>query len=113
MRVGQEGDRSRGWRIHAQWAMRGSFLPCGSPFHRFLLPSHEKDPSPPCQSTFLSHHSPTAVSGWRCVIIWTHLQTPACEALGFLRVVVVACSHLVSNMLHVSYVMVWPLTNVG
>ena len=68
-------DRSRGWSIHAQWAMRGSFLPCGRPFHRFLLPSAEKDPMRPrcpISPTFLSHHCPTAVSGWHCVIIWTH-----------------------------------------
>lgn len=56
---------------------------------------------------------PTAVSGWRSVIIWTHLRPPACEELGFVRVVVVAHSHLVSNMLHVSYLMVWLLTSAG
>lgn len=65
-----------------------------------------------CQS-FLSHNSPTAVSGWRCVIVWTHLQPPACKDLDFVRVVVVARSHLVSNMLHVSYLMVWLLTSAG
>lgn len=62
---------------------------------------------------FFSHHSPTAVSGWRCVIIWTHLWPPACEELGFVWVVVVVRSHLFYNMFHVSYLMVWLLTSSG
>lgn len=65
-----------------------------------------------CQS-FLSHNSQTAVSGWRCVIVCSHLHSSASKDLEFARVVVVACSHLVSNMLHVSYLMVWLLTSAG
>lgn len=92
------------------------FSPVAGPFTGSSSPALKRTPhaSPlPCQSTFLSHHSPTAVSGWRCVIIWTHLRPPACEEFGFVRVVVVARSHLVSNMLHVSYLMVWLLTSAG
>lgn len=90
--------------------------PVAGPFTGYPSPGLKGTPhaSPlPCQSTFLSHHSPTAVSGWRGVIIWTHLRPPACEEPGFVRVVVVARSHLVSNTLHVSYLMVWLLTSAG
>lgn len=92
------------------------FSPVAGPFTGSSSPALKRTPhvSPLCrQSTFLSHNSPTAVSGWRCVIIWTHLRPPACEELGFVGVVVVARSHLVSNMLHVSYLMVWLLTSAG
>lgn len=75
-------DRSRDWSIHAQWAMRGSFLPCGRPFHRFLLPSLEKDPT--CFPTARSVHFPFPSFPNSCFwVALCHyldsLQPPACE----------------------------------
>ncbi len=82
--VGETGLEVGAFMHNRPW--EAPFSPVAGPFTGSSSPALKRTPhaSPlPCLSSFLSHHSPTAVSGWRCVIMWTHLRPPACEELGF------------------------------
>lgn len=94
VRVGQKQAGLKGWHIYKQWPWEAPFWPMVGSFTGSSSLALKRTPheSPlPCQSTFLFHESPTAVTGWRWVL-FGFIYSPLPEELGFVRAVVVACS---------------------